>query len=104
KTPPDEALFAAFATDLKQSPRDHIAEVAKRLNYYETGMRSMLLKNARTIRNAEPPYKTAFVASEPKWETQHYWTIIKNASPPFTDYYLRAALDLERDASGAIGR
>ncbi|NKL76976.1 ABC transporter permease [Rhizobium leguminosarum] len=101
---PDETLFAAFATDLKQSPRDQIAEVAKRLNYYETGMRSMLLKTARTIRNAEPPYKTAFVAIDPKWETPHYWTLIKNASPPFTDYYLLASLDLERGASGAIGR
>ncbi|MGO7422635.1 ABC transporter permease, partial [Rhizobium ruizarguesonis] len=37
QSPPDEALFAAFAADLKQSPRDQIAEVAKRLNYYETG-------------------------------------------------------------------
>ncbi|MGO7695604.1 ABC transporter permease, partial [Rhizobium leguminosarum] len=101
---PDEALFAAFATDLKQSPRDQIAEVAKRLNYYETGMRSMLLKTARTIRDAKPPYKAAFVAIDPKWETPHYWTLIKNASPPFTDYYLLASLDLERDASGAIGR
>ncbi|MGO8092095.1 hypothetical protein AB9E29_33875, partial [Rhizobium leguminosarum] len=47
---------------------------------------------------------TAFVAIDPKWETPHYWTIIKNASPPFTDYYLLASLDLERDATGAIGR
>ncbi|MGO7249366.1 ABC transporter permease, partial [Rhizobium brockwellii] len=85
-------------------PRDQIAEVAKRLNYYETGMRSMLLKTARTIRDAKPPYKAAFVAIDPKWETPHYWTLIKNASPPFTDYYLLASLDLERNASGAISR
>ena len=102
KTAPDEALFAAFATDLKQSPRDQVAEVAKRLNYYQSGMRSMLLKTARTIRNAQPPYKDAFVAIDAEWASPHYWKILKQASPALTDFYLLAALDLQRDASGAI--
>ena len=99
---PDEALYAAFAADLKASPRERVAEVAKRLNYYETGMRSMLLKTARTIRNAEPPYKQAFVKIDDQWGTPRYWRILKQAMPPLTDFYLLAALDLSRDETGAI--
>jgi putative spermidine/putrescine transport system permease protein len=102
RTAPDEAMFAAFAADLKQAPRDKFAEVAKRLNYYQTGMRSMLLKVARTVRSAHPPFKGAFVAIDPEWASPRYWTILKTASPRLTDFYLLAAIDLERDASGAI--
>lgn len=102
RTVPEEALFAAFAADLKQSPRDQVAEVAKRLNYYQTGMRSMLLKTARSIRTAETPYKQAFVAIDKEWATPRYWTIIKSASPALTDFYLLSAADMQRDASGSI--
>jgi putative spermidine/putrescine transport system permease protein len=102
KAAPEEAIFAAFAADLKQAPRDQVAEVAKRLNYYETGMRSMLLKTARTIRNAQAPYKQAFVAIDKDWAGSRYWSIIKSASPALTDFYLLSAMDMQRDASGAI--
>ena len=101
---PDEPLFAAFAADLKASPKEDVAEVAKRLNYYETGMRSMLLKTARVIRNAEPPYKQAFVEIDEQWGTPRYWRILDQAMPELTDFYLLAALDLSRDETGAITR
>ncbi len=99
---PDEAIYAAFATDLKASAKEDVAEVAKRLNYYETGMRSMLIKTARVIRNAEPPYKQAFVEIDEQWGTPRYWRILKQAMPELTDFYLLAALDLSRDETGTI--
>jgi putative spermidine/putrescine transport system permease protein len=99
---PDEAPFAALAADLKRAPKDQVAEVAKRLNYYQTGMRSMMLKTARNIQKAEAPYREAFVAVDKTWATPQYWTIIKNASPALTDFYLLSALDMQRDSSGAI--
>jgi putative spermidine/putrescine transport system permease protein len=99
---PGEAVYAAFAADLKAAPRADVAEIAKRLNYYETGMRSTLIKTARAIRDAEPPYQQAFVAVDEQWGTPHYWRILKQAMPELTGFYLLAALDLTRDASGAI--
>jgi putative spermidine/putrescine transport system permease protein len=99
---PDETMFAAFAADLKASSKEDVAEIAKRLNYYETGMRSMLIKTARTIRNAEAPYRDAFVAIDEQWATPRYWRILKQAMPKFTDFYLLAALDLSRDEAGKI--
>jgi putative spermidine/putrescine transport system permease protein len=99
---PDEALYAAFASDLKASSKEDMAEIAKRLNYYETGMRSMLIKTARVIRNAEAPYRDAFVKVDEQWGTPRYWRILKQAMPALTDFYVLAALDLSRDETGAI--
>jgi putative spermidine/putrescine transport system permease protein len=99
---PDEAVYAALATDLKASSREDVAEIAKRLNYYETGMRSMLLKTARTIRIAKAPYKDAFVAADVQWATPRYWHLLRQAMPELTDFYLLAALDMSRDETGVI--
>lgn len=97
---PGEALFAALATDLKSSSREQVAEVAKRLNNYESGIRSSLLKTARTIRNAEPPYQPKFVDIDERWAAAERWNALKQAMPATTDFYLLAALDLQRDSDG----
>lgn len=99
---PGEAVFAAFAADLKAASREDVAEIAKRLNYYETGMRSRLLKTARTIRNAEAPFQQAFVDIDEMWGTQRAWQVLQQAMPRYTDFYLLGALDLTRDASGNV--
>ncbi|MDQ0470559.1 ABC transporter permease [Labrys wisconsinensis] len=99
---PDEAVYAAFAADLKASPRETVAEVAKRLNYYEAGLRSMLLKTGRQIGRAQAPWHAAFVAIDPAWGTPRYWRVLRQALPATTDFYLLAALDLQHDDRGAI--
>ena len=62
----------------------------------------MLLKTARSIRNAEAPYRAAFAAIDEQWDMPRYWRVLKQAMPTFTDFYLLAALDLHRDETGAI--
>jgi putative spermidine/putrescine transport system permease protein len=99
---PGEAIFTAFAADLKAASSENVAEIAKRLNYYETGMRSMLMKTARLIRKADAPYRPAFAAIDPQWDTPRYWRVLKQAMPRLTDFYLLSALDLHRDETGAI--
>lgn len=99
---PGEAVFAAFAADLRAASREDVAEIAKRLNYYETGMRSRLLKTARTIRNAEAPFQQAFVDIDEMWGTQRSWQVLQQAMPRYTDFYLLGALDLTRDANGNV--
>jgi putative spermidine/putrescine transport system permease protein len=66
---PDEEIYAALAADLKASPRESVAEVAKRLNYYEAGLRSMLIKTARQIGRGQAPWHEAFIAIDPNWGT-----------------------------------
>src|SRR4030095_10521828 len=50
---PPEAVYAAFVADLDAAPRSTVAELAKRLNYYQSGLRSLILRTARIVTVAE---------------------------------------------------
>lgn len=104
QTPPDEGLFAALAADLKQAPREDVAELAKQLNYRETGMRSTMIKTARAVRSGEAPFAAVFTEADPEWASPRYWLALKRVMPTATDFYLLSAVDLARDAEGNIQR
>ena len=42
------------------------------------------------------------MALDPNWGERETWAAIRRAAGPITDFYLLAALDLRRDADGAI--
>jgi putative spermidine/putrescine transport system permease protein len=101
---PDETVFAALATDLKQAQKDKTAAlVGKRLNYEVSGIRSKVIATARKVEKLEAgPYKEALIAMDPIWGERDTWATIKRADSPWTSFYLLAALDLERNANNAI--
>jgi putative spermidine/putrescine transport system permease protein len=100
---PDEGAYAALAADLKAAPREAAAEAARRLNYQEPGLRSVLLKTARQAARLEsPPYREQLIAIDDSWATTRNWHALKQAMPATTDFFLLAALDLRRGADGAI--
>lgn len=100
---PSEA-FAALAEDLRASDDGSIADVARRLNFYESGLRSKIMKASRTLddQNAEP--KTALVAVDDAWASPEIWRKLKQAGNKFTTYYFLRALDLDVDGNGTIVR
>jgi putative spermidine/putrescine transport system permease protein len=101
---PSDAVYAAFAADLQTAPRSTIAELAKRLNYYQSGLRSIVLKTARSIATAEGgSSKAKLIGIDEQWGDPTTWRIIKRALPAYTDFYLLASLDLRRDAQDNIG-
>ena len=100
---PPEAAFAALVEDFRSNPREAVAEVAKRLNYYQPGLRSEILKTSRAAAKlAAPPYREGLIAIDATWGEIATWRVMKEALPAFTDFYLLASLDLRRDASGSI--
>jgi putative spermidine/putrescine transport system permease protein len=100
---PTEAVYAALVADFKQNPREEIAELAKRLNYYQAGLRSAVLKTSRAAAKLEvPPYREALTAIDPLWGEVKTWRVIKQALPALTDFYLLAALDLRKDETGTV--
>ena len=102
---PDEPAFAALAADLKAAPREAVAEAARRLNYQEPGLRSVLLKTARQAPRLEAsPYREQLVAIDDSWAAMRNWQALKQAMPATTDFFLLAALDLRHGADGAIER
>ena len=100
-TEPDEAAFAALATDLKQMKADKTAgEAGTRINYTVPGTRSLFTGAARGADKLEPPYKGALLADDAKWGDPLIWTAMRNAASPWTtDFYL-IATDRARTADG----
>jgi putative spermidine/putrescine transport system permease protein len=105
---PGEPVFAALAADLRQARKDRtVGKAGKRLNYDITGFRSLVLKTARKVSRikTEPPsYRDAIIAIDARWGNQRYWSAVKQAARPYTDFYLLAAIDIERDGKGNITR
>lgn len=105
---PGEPVFAALAADLRQAHKDRtVGKAGKRLNYDITGFRSLVLKTARKVSRikTEPPsYRDAIIAIDQRWGNLRYWSAVKLAARPYTDFYLLAAIDFERDSKGNIKR
>jgi putative spermidine/putrescine transport system permease protein len=102
---PTEAAADALVADLRASPREAVAEVAKRLNYYQSGLRSLMLKTAREVNVADTPGASAIgklKEIDERWADPTTWSVIQRSLPQRTDFYLLAAVDLKRDAQGSI--
>lgn len=103
-TPTADAAEALVA-DLRASPREAVAEVAKRLNYYQSGLRSLMLKTAREVNVADTAGTGAIEKLkeiDERWADPATWSVIQRALPQQTDFYLLAAVDLKRDVQGSI--
>ncbi len=102
---PTAAAAQALIADLRASPREAVAEVAKRLNYYQSGLRSLMLKTAREVNAADAASAGAIEKLkeiDERWADPATWSVIQRALPQQTDFYLLAAVDLKRDAQGSI--
>lgn len=101
---PGEVVYAALAEDLKRGyVARTAARVGKRLNYEIVGFRSLIIKSARKISKVQSgPYKAALIEFDERWGEKNYWVTIKRNARSYTDFYYLSALDLERNADGAI--
>jgi putative spermidine/putrescine transport system permease protein len=98
---PDEDAFAALAHDLREAEAARaLAAPARRLNLDISGYRTLLMGTARALPETEPAsWREALIAIDPRWEEQAWWAALRRAIGPWTDFYLLAALDLQRDDS-----
>ncbi|MBK8906815.1 MAG: ABC transporter permease [Rhodospirillales bacterium] len=105
---PPREVYAAL---LREAPEAYeartLATVAQRLNHDISGYRSLLLKTGRALaardraRVFNDPAKR-LVGIDARWGEPQYWRAMRRAAGPFTDLYLLAAVDLDRDATGDI--
>lgn len=102
---PDEAAYAALASDLAQL-REIRAQgnVGTRINYVYPGSRSMFTGGARRAERLEAPFKEAMLDLDEDWADPALWQAMRSASNRYTmDFYL-AAVDRERTPEGNVQR
>ena len=101
---PDELLFEALAADMKEAVEAQTAtKVASRLNFEESGLRTLFMKTARKIIQVESgPWKPAFLAIDKAWAEPKIWAVLRQTRTEYTnDFYLHA-VDLTRDEHGDV--
>lgn len=108
-TLPDTRLASTFASELMASRASaQLSPVANRLNYDQSGFRSLLFRTARRIDRMDlAGHKMTLedlTRIDPRWGTPQTWVVMKHAAGPTTSFYLLAALDLRRSADGEIAR
>jgi len=110
-TPP-AAAYAALARDLAGLPDiSDAGALARRLNSEVPGARSLVMSTYRALPlpqiNAASPaadVKAALLALDPRWGEAPYWQAIAKNRSRWTPDYLLSAVDLKRNAKGAVVR
>ncbi|MCX8995581.1 ABC transporter permease [Rhizobiaceae bacterium BDR2-2] len=100
---PSPELQQALIDDLRAATGDQAAvgDMVRRLNSAQSGFRTLMSKTIRAAaETGEGPVD--LLALDARWAQPPFWTAIAEALSPITDRYLLAAVDLTRDASGAI--
>lgn len=101
--PPPETMGSFIAELRAARGTDRISFAANRLNADISGFRSMLLRTARMLPAEEPADPAAALTRiDARWGERATWTAMRRAAGPLTDYFLLAAIDLQRDDDGAI--
>ena len=108
---PDEAVFAAFAAELVAAQEARtVGQVATRLNRVESGLRSVVTRTARRLRNAEidtdapTPWRDAVVSVADAWEDPGTWRAVRRAGERITPRHYLNALDLDQGTQDEIVR
>ncbi|MDS9467292.1 ABC transporter permease [Paracoccus sp. MBLB3053] len=101
---PDEAAWAALAADLQASAEAKtIGVVGTRINYDMPGTRSLFTSAGRKVRGGiEPPYRDNILEFDEKWGDPQLWSVMREASSPYTSNFYLASVDRTRDEAGNI--
>jgi len=100
---PGEDAFAALAQDIQEGAKNRtIGQAATRLNYQESGMRSLIMGTARRADQLEPPYKEALLEVDDDWGDLAIWRLLERESDYYTASYYLNAIDLTYNDQGEI--
>ena len=99
---PGQHAYDALARDLQAAPSETVAEVAKLLNYYESGLRSLIMKTNRKMEDEAASIPAELRKGQKNWNRVENWLAIKRALPDYTSFYLLRSVDLKTAHDGSI--
>ncbi|ARM10451.1 MULTISPECIES: ABC transporter permease [Rhizobium] len=98
---PSDEMPTALVDDLKSLDDDqNLGEVVRRLNSAQPGFRTLMRKTVAAVRDSTGPISLPEI--DTRWNDAAFWRAIAEATEPYTDRNLLAAVDLQHDASGTI--
>ena len=104
-TEPDEAAFAALASDLAGAAEARtIGAVGTRVNYEMQGTRSLFTSAGRRADDLEAPFREAILELDAEWGDPELWNTMRHVSTAYTANFYLAAVDRFRDLDGSISR
>ena len=96
---PEAEVEAALLADLRSAGAAVLGPAVRRLNAEVSGFRTLISKTTTAAKaDMGPPLRDI----DPRWADPRVWMAIRNATSAYTDRNLLAAIDLQRDASGAV--
>ncbi|NPD14310.1 ABC transporter permease [Xinfangfangia sp. D13-10-4-6] len=97
---PSAEIQAAFRADIVGATDDQaVGDVTRRLNSSKSGFRSLMGKTVTAVRE-NPDVDLAEV--DKRWADPAFWKAIQDNASPYTDSFLLAAVDMERDSAGSV--
>ena len=103
---PSEAVYAAAARELLEAREARtLGRVASRVNRLEGGLRSVLVRSVRRLREVETgPWREAMIAIDADWGDPRTWHAIHTAGDRLTVRHYLNAVDLQRLPDGSVAR
>ncbi len=102
--PADDA-FVALDADLRAAAAaDTLGVLARRLNFVSAGYRTLVTKTGNLLDGAPPAAnaRSELTDIDRRWASPEIWSVLREQSGTFTDFYALAALDLRRGMDGSI--
>jgi putative spermidine/putrescine transport system permease protein len=101
KSAPSAEMREALVRDLRAIDDDQmLGDLVRRLNSAQPGFRTLMRKTVIAARDSTSDLDLAEL--DARWRDIIFWRAIAEATNPYTDRNLLAAIDLQRDPSGAI--
>ncbi len=102
--PPDPVFKTLVEELVKAQDEQTIGRVLGRLNFEETGLRSMLLQATRASARLGGATRENLTAVNPRWSDPAFWHLLQRSTGPWTPLYLLRSLDLRLGQDGSVGR
>jgi putative spermidine/putrescine transport system permease protein len=101
---PDEAAFKALGMDVSAASQSGtLGTLARRLNFYQPEMRSLLMRTARNLPDQPPElWKPALLGIDARWGEHTTWRYLQRAAQSPTPDYLLDAVDAKVGSDGSI--
>lgn len=101
---PSETLQQSLVDELSGlAGTPALAILARRLNYQEAGYRSLIQKTANGLRaGGTGTAAERLTAIDARWAEPQIWQTLRQESGRWTSFFMLAAVDLRKDAAGAI--